>query len=77
MSFLGWHFGWMAARITPGKSQIIDPTIHNWQKHFRKEKINFYYPQKPHSNIFYRKYQLIEKYCTDKLRGKQTALKQY
>jgi hypothetical protein len=54
-----------AIRIIPGKSQIIDPTIHGWQKYIRKEKLDVYYPQKPRSDIFYRKYQLTEKYCSE------------
>jgi len=53
-----------AVYIMPGKSQIIDPTIYGLQRFVFNEKLNFYVED--NSNKFFLRYQLIEKFCTDK-----------
>ncbi len=53
-----------ALYINPGNEAVIDPTVSGWQYYFYHEKLDIYLPQKDNSDLFYRRYQLVEKYCT-------------
>ena len=50
-----------AIYVKPKKSLIIDPTIHSMWQYIRNEKLDFYVESE--NNVFYKKYQLTEKYC--------------
>lgn len=54
-----------AVQIDSGQSQIIDPTVHDFTRYLRSEKLDFYALKKPSTSSYYRKYQLVEKYCSD------------
>jgi len=53
-----------ALYINPQNEAEIDPSISGWQYYFYHEKLDIYVPQKNNSGLFYRRYQLVEKYCT-------------
>ena len=53
-----------ALYINPGNEAEIDPGISGWQYYFYHEKLDIYVPQKDNPTAFYRRYQLVEKYCT-------------
>ena len=53
-----------ALYINPGNNAEIDPSIGGWQYYFYAEKLDIYVPRQDNPNLFYRRYQLIEKYCT-------------
>lgn len=58
--------GMTAISLDPKETGVIDPTItHLVMKHLQSEKLDFYFPKKPQSNSFYKKYRLTEKYCVD------------
>ena len=53
-----------AVYITPRNEAEIDPSIAGWQYYFYREKVDIYMPRQDNPNLFYRRYQLVEKYCT-------------
>ncbi len=53
-----------ALYINPGNDGEIDPSISGWRYYFYHEKLDIYLPQKDNPITFYRRYQLVEKYCT-------------
>ncbi len=53
-----------ALYINPGNEADIDPSISGWKYYFYHEKLDIYVPQEDNPDLFYRRYQLIEKYCT-------------
>jgi len=53
-----------ALRITPDNEAEIDPSITGWQYYFYHEKLDIYVARQDNPNLFYRRYQLVEKYCT-------------
>jgi len=53
-----------ALYINPGNEAEIDPSIAGWHYYFYHEKLDIYVPQKDNLDVFYRRYQLVEKYCT-------------
>ena len=57
-------FNKQALYINPGDEAEIDPSIPGWQYYFYHEKLEIYVPQKDSPDLFYRRYQLVEKYCT-------------
>ena len=52
-----------AVHINPGDKQEIDPSISGWQYYFYREKLDIYVPRHDKPYLFYRHYQLVEKYC--------------
>ena len=57
-------FNNQALKLDPTNTGEIDPSIHGWHYYFYSEKLDIYVPRKDAHHAFYRKYQLIEKYCT-------------
>ena len=53
-----------ALYINPGNEAEIDPSIYGWQYYFYHEKLDIYVPREDNPSLFYRRYQLVEKYCT-------------
>ena len=53
-----------AVSIKPGNKAEIDPSIAGWQYYFYSEKLDIYVPREDNPSLFYRRYQLTEKYCT-------------
>ena len=53
-----------ALYITPRNEAEIDPSIAGWRYYFYHEKLDIYMPRQDNPNLFYRRYQLVEKYCT-------------
>ena len=53
-----------ALHIGPGSEAEIDPSISGWQYYFYHEKLDIYVPREDNRGTFYRRYQLVEKYCT-------------
>ena len=53
-----------ALYINSGNEVEIDPSISGWQYYFYHEKLDIYMPQEDNPDLFYRRYQLTEKYCT-------------
>ena len=58
-------FNHQAIALKAGQHAVIDPSVYSWQKYFRSEKLDIYYPVSSHSANFFRKYQLTEKFCED------------
>ncbi len=53
-----------ALYMKPGNEAEIDPSVAGWQYYFYHEKLDIYMPRQDNLNLFYRRYQLVEKYCT-------------
>ena len=53
-----------ATHINSGKETEINPSIPGWRAYFYSEKLDIYVPRQDNPNSFYRRYQLVEKYCT-------------
>ena len=53
-----------AVHINPGQEAEIDPSISGWLYYFYHEKLDIYVPQADKPGAYYRRYQLVEKYCT-------------
>ncbi len=53
-----------AIHIDSGEKQEIDPSISGWSYYFVREKLDVYVPKPNNPHLFYRQYQLQEKYCT-------------
>jgi len=53
-----------ALYINSGDEAEIDPSISGWQYYLYHEKLDIYVPQEDNPDLFYRRYQLMEKYCT-------------
>ncbi len=53
-----------ALHINPGSEAEIDPSVYGWQYYFYNEKLDIYVPREDKQGAFYRRYQLVEKYCT-------------
>ncbi len=53
-----------ALYINSGNEADINPSISGWQYYFYHEKLDIYVPQEDNPDLFYRRYQLTEKYCT-------------
>ena len=58
-------FNHQAIELPVGKQAVIDISVNGWQKYFRNENLDIYYPLSHNSSNYFRKYRLIEKYCTD------------
>ena len=58
-------FNHQAIELGVGQHAVIDPSVYSWQKYFRHEKLDIYYPIAPNSANFVRRYQLTEKFCED------------
>ena len=58
-------FNHQAILLKKGQHAVIDPSVYSWQKYFRHEKLDIYYPIAPNSANFVRRYQLTEKFCED------------
>ncbi len=56
-------FNHQVIKLSVGQHTIIDPSIYSWQKYFRHEKLDIYYPLSSNSANYVRKYQLTEKFC--------------
>ena len=52
-----------ALHINPGSEAEIDPSVYGWQYYFYNEKLDVYVPREDEQGAFYRRYQLVEKYC--------------
>ncbi len=50
--------------INSGEKREIDPSISGWHYYFYREKLDIYIPRQDNPHLFYRHYQLQEKYCT-------------
>ena len=57
-------FNHQALYLTPDSTAEIDPSIPGWQYYFYHEKLDIYVSRKDNPDLFYRRYQLVEKYCT-------------
>ena len=66
------------AVLIPEKTTVtIDPTITNFvMKYISNEKLDIYYTVEGSSNLFYKKYRLTEKYCTDNVEDNKLTLSQ-
>ncbi len=53
-----------AVYINPGHKAEIDPSIFGWKYYFYHEKLDIYMTNQDNQHLFYRRYQLVEKYCT-------------
>ena len=53
-----------AINMAIGETREIDPSITGWPYYFYREKLDIYVPRQDNPNLFYRHYQLQEKYCT-------------
>lgn len=49
--------------LNSGSTAEIDPSISGWYYYFYHEKLDIYVPQEDNPDLFYRRYQLTEKYC--------------
>ncbi|KKK88434.1 MAG: hypothetical protein KR126chlam4_00760 [Candidatus Anoxychlamydiales bacterium] len=55
-----------AVLIPTKKSMIIDPTLtHPLMKYISNEQLDIYYTEESSPNLFYKRYRLTEKYCSD------------
>ena len=63
--------------LKENSSAIIDPTIANpLLQYVINEKLDIYYPQETHPNVFYKKYRVMEKYCSDNPEENKLTLSQ-
>jgi len=69
--------GPQAIFLAKQESSIIDPTIPNLvMRYILNEKLDIYFTMKDQPNVFYKKYRLTEKYCTDDLKENQLTISQ-
>ncbi|NGX38064.1 MAG: hypothetical protein K1000chlam2_01235 [Chlamydiae bacterium] len=69
--------GLQAILLLPNQSGMIDPTIpHPLMRLFSDETLDLYYAKNEKPHKFYKKYRLIEKYCTDNEAENQLTIKQ-
>lgn len=69
--------GSQAILLSKQGTEMIDPTIPNpMMRYILNEKLDLYFTKEDQPNVFYKKYRLTEKYCTDDPKDNQLTVSQ-